>query len=206
MGRKYPRQTSGGRGGDHEERGVPVADIPRHVTLARGVFQQDQIPGTEPPGCPARRLHLHLARQEDEELPGRGRVQFTYPAGLECVKAIFRRGPILGDVERGSGRRCTHEDLFDRHDIKVRVTLRVRIDSVIRHPGEIWGGCLRHDFPRCDLRAGPAFPAGPQDWLGKNKCYGGSLVSGYWSLRSDRGPWAIRMRAKLSVSSSECLF
>lgn len=189
MGRKYPRQTSGRRGGNHEERGVPVAGVPCHVTSARGVFQQDQIPGTEPPDCPVRRLHLHLARQEGEELPGGGRVQFADPAGLECVKAILRRGPILGDIERGGGRRCTREALFDRHDIEVRVTLRVRVDSVICQPGEIGGGCLRHDFPRCNLRVGMTFPIGPQDRPGKNKCYYGSPVSGYWSLRSDRGPW-----------------
>ena len=70
-------------------------------------------------------------------LPGGGRVQFAYPAGLERIEAILLRGSIFGDVKRGSGRRCTHEALLDRHEIEVRVTLRVRVDSVICHPCQI---------------------------------------------------------------------
>jgi hypothetical protein len=93
------------------------------VTPARGIFQQDQIPGTEPPDSPVRCLHLHLAREEGKELPGGGRVQFAYPAGLERVEAILRRGSVLGDLERGNGGCCTCKALFDRHEIEVRVTL-----------------------------------------------------------------------------------
>ena len=36
---------SGSRDRDHEERGVPVTDVPRHMPLARGILQQDKIPG-----------------------------------------------------------------------------------------------------------------------------------------------------------------
>lgn len=53
---------------------------------------------------------------------------------------MFRRGFVPGSVERGGGRRCLHETLLHRHDSKVRLALRVRVDSVVRHPGEIRGG------------------------------------------------------------------
>ncbi|MGZ4906789.1 MAG: hypothetical protein ACXV5T_08670, partial [Halobacteriota archaeon] len=55
------------------------------------------------------------------ELPSGSRVQFANPAGLKRIEPIRRCWSVLGNVERGGGGRCTHETLFDRHDINVRL-------------------------------------------------------------------------------------
>ena len=50
---------SGLRDWNHEERGVPLSNIPRHVPLARRIFQQDEVPGPKLPDRSVCCLHLH---------------------------------------------------------------------------------------------------------------------------------------------------
>jgi len=136
--------TSAYRDRDHEERRVPITDVPRHVALAQGILQQDKVPRPQPPDRPVGRLHLDRTRHEGQELPGGTRVPVANPAGLKRIEAILRCGLIPGDVERGSGGRSTCETLFDRYRIKVRATLCVRVYSVILHKGMIGREFLSH--------------------------------------------------------------
>ena len=122
---------------DNKERGEPVPDVPRHVASARCIFQQNEIPRSQPPDRPVGCLHFHRTRHESQKLPGGTWVPVANPAGLKRIKAILRRWSVTGDVERGSGGRSTRETLFDRYGIKVRATLCVRVYSMIRHLGEI---------------------------------------------------------------------
>ena len=84
--------SSAHRDGDHEERGVPITEIPRHVPSARGILQQDEIPRPQPPDRPVGRLHLDRTRHEGQELPGGTRMPVANPAGLKRIEAILRCG------------------------------------------------------------------------------------------------------------------
>lgn len=111
------------RNRDHEIGGVPVTDVPRQVSPAGRILQEDKVAWQKPPHRPIGRLHLHRSGHEGQELPGGGRVPVTDPAGLKRIKAIVRCDSIRGHIERGSGWCCTHQALFDRHGINVGAPL-----------------------------------------------------------------------------------
>ena len=59
------------------------------MPLARGIFQQDEVPRHKALFRPIGRLHLHRTRHEGQELAGGTRVPVADPAGLERIEAML---------------------------------------------------------------------------------------------------------------------